>query len=115
MSEILEYVKGQRDTRSKIREALVKLGEQNISTRAKKAEELTANQVVYNEAIIMMGDDIFELDIEVEALRNQLGEVNENWLNESKSETKLKYDDAKKNDRILNRMRRQMLRVREIR
>ena len=105
-NSILEYVKGQSDTRSKIREELVELNNQNISTRAKKAEELTANLVVYNEAIVMMGDEIFELGIENKALRDELGEVDEKWLNESKNRIKFTYDDAKKNEFILERMRR---------
>ncbi len=60
----------------KIRE-LVDLNKQTITTYPKKAEELIANQVVYVEAIIMMGDDIFDLRIENEALRGKLGEVDE--------------------------------------
>ncbi len=80
MSEILEYVKGQKETKLKIREELVGLSKQNIATQAKKAEELTANLVVYNESIKMMGDEIFDLGVENEALRGKLGEVDEKWL-----------------------------------
>jgi hypothetical protein len=36
MSDILEYVKSQKDTRSKIREELVELNKQTIATQAKK-------------------------------------------------------------------------------
>lgn len=114
MSEILEYVKGQRGTRNKIREELVELGKQNISTRAKKAEELTANLIVYNEAIVMMGDEIFELGVENQTLRDRVGEVDENWLNESKTRLKLTYDDAKKNEYILNRMKSQMQKLKAL-
>jgi hypothetical protein len=67
MSEILEYVKGQKDTKLKIREEFVELSKQNIATEAKKAEELTANLVVYNEAIKMIEDEIFDLGVENEA------------------------------------------------
>ena len=51
--------------RLKIREELVDLNKQNLATQAKKAE-LTANLVVYNEAIRMMGDEIFDLGVENE-------------------------------------------------
>lgn len=111
MSEILEYVKGHEGTRSKIREELVELSKQNISTRAKKAEELTANLVVYNEAITMMGDEIFDLGVENKALRDEIGQIDEMWLKESKNRIKLQYDDAKKNKFILERMRRHMRQV----
>jgi hypothetical protein len=37
MSEIFEYVKGQKDTKLKTKE-LVELNKQNVATQAKKAE-----------------------------------------------------------------------------
>jgi hypothetical protein len=80
---------------------------QNVATQAKKAEELTANLVVYSEAIKMMGDEIFDLGVENEALRDKIEEVDEKWLSESKNRIKLSYNDAKKNKFILERMRRQ--------
>ena len=49
------------------------LNKQNVATQAKKAEELTANLVVHNEAIKMMGDEIFDLGVENEALRSKRG------------------------------------------
>jgi hypothetical protein len=60
MSEILEYVKSQKDNRLKIREELVDLIKQTFATQAKKAEELISNHVVYVEAIKMMDEDIFD-------------------------------------------------------
>ena len=101
MSEILEYVKGQQNTRQKIREELVELNKQNVATQAKKAEELIANLVVYNESIKIMGDEIFELGVENEALRDKIGEVGEKWLNDSTNRIKLTYDNDKKNKFIL--------------
>jgi len=114
MSEILEYVKSQKETKLKIREELVDLNKQTVATQAKKAEELTANLVVYNEAIKMMGDEIFELGVENEALRGKLGEVDGKWLNESKNRIKLTYDDEKKNKFILERMKRQTQKLKVI-
>jgi hypothetical protein len=35
-----------------------------------------------------MGDDIFDLGVEDEALRGKLGEVHEKWLSESKNRIK---------------------------
>jgi hypothetical protein len=56
----------------------------------------------------MMGDDIFDLGVENEALRGKL-EVNEKWLIVSKNRIKLTYDDSrKKNKFILDRMKRQL-------
>jgi hypothetical protein len=61
MSEILEYVKSQKDTKLKIRKELNK---QIIATQPKKAEELIANLVVYNQAIRIMANDFFDLQLE---------------------------------------------------
>jgi hypothetical protein len=37
MSEILDYVKVQKNTKQKIREELVELNKQNVATQAKKS------------------------------------------------------------------------------
>ncbi len=55
-----------------------------------------------------MGDDIYDLGIENEALRRKLGEIDEKWLGESKNRIKVSYDDARKNKFILERMKRQI-------
>ncbi len=101
--EMLEYVKVQKDTKIKIREELVELNKQTI-----------ANQVVYVEAIQMMGDDIFDLRAENEALTGKLGDVDEKWLGESKNRIKLSYDDVRKNLFILQRMKQQTQKLKEI-
>jgi hypothetical protein len=62
----------------------------------------------------MMGDDIFDLEIENEALRGKLREVDEKWLGESKNRIKLSYNDEKTNWFILERMRRQTQKIKAI-
>ena len=67
------------------------------ATRTKKAEELIANQVVYVEAIKMMGGDIFDLGIKNEALRGNLVDIDGKCLSESKNRIILSYNDMRKN------------------
>jgi hypothetical protein len=62
----------------------------------------------------MMGDEIFDLGVENEALRDKIGEVDEKWLSESKNRIKLSYNDEKKNKFILERMKRQTLKLKAI-
>ncbi len=107
MSEIIEYIKGQDATINKIMNDLTDFNNQNLESQAAKGRQLIANQVVYSEAIKMMGDEIFELGIENETLREKIGEVDEKWLQESKERNKLIYDDTSKNQFILERMKRQ--------
>ncbi len=47
----------------------------------------------------MMGEDIFDLGVENEALRGKLGQVDEKRLTESKNRIKLTYNDARKNEK----------------
>ena len=54
-----------------------------------------------------MGDEIFDLGVENEALMDKMEEVDEKWLGESKNRIKLSYDNAKKHKFILERMKRQ--------
>jgi hypothetical protein len=44
----------------------------------------------------MMGDDIFNLGVENEILRQKLIEVDEKWLSKSKNRIKLSYGVARK-------------------
>lgn len=62
----------------------------------------------------MMDDDIFDLGVENEALRDKIGEVDEKWLSESENRIKLCYNDAKKNKFILGRMKRQTQKLKAI-
>ncbi len=62
----------------------------------------------------MMGDEIFDLGVENEALRGKLGEADEKWLSESKNRIKVSYDDARKNQFILERMRWQTQKLKAI-
>ncbi len=61
-----------------------------------------------------MGDDIYDLGIENEALRRKLGEIDEKWLGESKNRIKVSYDDARKNKFILESMKRQIQKIKAI-
>ena len=61
-----------------------------------------------------MGDKIFDLGVENEALRDKIRVIDEKWLSESKNRIKLSYNDAKKNKFILERMRRQTQKLKAI-
>jgi hypothetical protein len=62
----------------------------------------------------MMGDDIFDLGVENEALMGKLGEVDEKLFWESKNRIKLSYDGARKNEFISTRMKRQRQKLQAI-
>ena len=55
-----------------------------------------------------MGDDILELSVENESLKNQIGEYDKKWLQESKVKLLKQIDDEKRANLIMSRMKKQM-------
>ena len=55
-----------------------------------------------------MGDDVVELSVENESLKNQIGEYDEKWLQESKVKLLKEIDDKKRANSIMSRMKKQM-------
>ena len=59
-------------------------------------------------AFNLLGDDIVELHTENEALKNQIGDYDQKWLEESKSKLLKHIDDEKRANLIMSRMKKQM-------
>ena len=59
-------------------------------------------------AFNVLGDDIIELSTENDALKNQIGDYDERWLQESKEKLLKDIDDEKRANIIMSRMKRQM-------
>ena len=59
-------------------------------------------------AFNVLGDDIIELSTENDVLKNQIGEYDEKWLQESKAKLLKDIDDKKRADLIMFRMKKQM-------
>ena len=55
-----------------------------------------------------MGDHIVELSTKKEALKNQIGDYDQKWLEESKSKLLKQIDDEKRSNSIMSRMKKQM-------
>ena len=51
-----------------------------------------------------MGDDIVELSVENESLKNQIGDYDEKWLQESKAKLLKDINDQKRANLIMSRM-----------
>ena len=59
-------------------------------------------------AFNLLGDDIVELSTENESLKNKIGSYDENWLKESKAKLLTQFDDEKRANLIMSRMKKQM-------
>ena len=87
---------------------LGKFNQQSLTTQAKKGEQLTAMMPAIKKAFNVLGDDIIELSTENDVLKNQIGEYDEKWLQESKAKLLKDIDDKKKADLVMFRMKKQM-------
>ena len=59
-------------------------------------------------AFNIMGDGIVELSVENESLKNQIGEYDEKWLQESKVKLLKEIDGEKRANLIMSRMKKQI-------
>ena len=74
---------------------LKEFNQQSPSTQAKKGEQLTAMMPAIKKAFSVLGDDIIELSTENDVLKNQIGEYDKKWLQESKAKLLKDIDDKK--------------------
>ena len=82
--------------------------QQSLSTQAKKGEQLTSMMPAIKKAFNLLGDDIIELSTENDVLKNQIGEYDQKWLEESKTKLLKDINDKKRADLIMSRMKKQM-------
>ena len=59
-------------------------------------------------AFNLLGDDIIELSVENDALKNQIGDYDQKWLEESKAKLLRDINDEKRANLIMFRMKKQM-------
>ena len=88
---------------------LKEFNQQSLTTQAKKGEQLTSMMPAIKKAFNLLGDDIIELSTENDVLKNQIGEYDEKWLQESKAKLSKDIDDKKRADLIMSRMKKQMI------
>ena len=59
-------------------------------------------------AFKLMGNNLVELSIENKALKNQIGEYDEKWLQESEANLLQDIDDEKRANLVMSRMKKQV-------
>ena len=82
--------------------------QQSLSTQAKKGEQLTSMMPAIKKALNLLGDDLIELSTENDVLKNQIGEYDQKWLEESKRKLLKDINDEKRANLIMSRMKKQM-------
>ena len=81
--DIIEFIKTQEKTKKQTMEDLKDYHNQTLATQSIKGAELTAKVAVYNEAIYMMGDVIYDQGIEIDVLKDKIGNIDDGWLQKS--------------------------------
>ena len=69
--------------------------QQSLSTQAKKGEQIVSMMPPFKKSFNPLGDDILELSVENDALKNQIGDYDQKWLEESKARLIKGVDDKK--------------------
>ena len=93
---------------SDIIQDLKEFNSQSLTTQAKKGEQLVSRMPAIKNAFHLLGDDIVELSVEHEFLKSQIGDYDEQWLQESKAKPSKDIDDEKRANSIMSRMKKQM-------
>ena len=87
---------------------LKEFNEQSLTIQAKKGEQLVSMMPTIKKAFYLLVDDIVELSLENDALKNKIGSYDEKWLEESKAKLLKESDDEKRANLIMSRMKKQM-------
>ena len=108
MELALQLISNDKTIRSDTVQDLKEFNQQSLTTQAKKGKQLVSMMPAIKKAFNLMGDDIVELSVENESLKNQIGEYDEKWLQESKSKLLKEIDDEKRVNLLMSRMKKQM-------
>ena len=82
--------------------------QQSLSTQAKKGKQLVSMMLSIKKTFNLLGDDIIELSVENDALKNQIGDYDQKWLEKSKARLLKDINDEKRANLIMSRMKKQM-------
>ena len=108
MELAMQLISTDQTVRDNTIQDLKDFNQQSLSTQAKKGEQLTSMMPAIKKAFNLLGDDIIELSTENDVLKNQIGEYDQKWLEESKTKLLKDINDKKRADLIMSRMRKQM-------
>ena len=91
----MQSISNDKTVRNDTIQDLQDFNSQSLTTQAKKGEQLVSMMPAIKKAFNFMGDDIVELHTENEALRNQIGDYDQKWLEESKTKMLQQIHDEK--------------------
>ena len=81
---------------------------QSLSTQVKKGGQLPSMMPAIKKAFNVLADDIIDLKTKNDVLKDQIGEYDQKWLEESKAKLLKDINDEKRANLIMSRMKKQM-------
>ena len=97
----MQIISNDKTVRNDSIQELKDFNQQSLTTQAKKGEQLVSMMPSIEKAFSLMGDDIVELSVENESLKNQIGDYDEKWLQESKVKLLKDIDDEKRASKFI--------------
>ena len=104
----MQIISNDKTVRNDTVNDIKEFNQQSLTTQAKKGEQLVSMMPAIKKAFILLGDDIVELSVENESLKNQIGDYDEKWLQESKAKLLKDINDEKRANLLMSRMKKQM-------
>ena len=111
MELALQIISNDKTLRNDTIQDLKDFNQQFLTTQAEKGEELVSMMPAFEKVFKLLGDDVVELSAKNESLKNQIGDYEENWLQESKAKLLKDLDDEKRAYLSMSRMKKQMNRL----
>ena len=108
MELAVQLISSDQTVRNDTIEDLKDFNSKSLSTQAKKGEQLVSMMPAIKKAFNLLGDDIIELSVENDALKDQIGDYDQKWLKESKAKPLKDIKDEKRANLIMSRMKKQM-------
>ena len=108
MELAIQLISSDQKVRNDTIEDLKDFNSQSLSTKSKKGEELVSMMPAIKKAFNLLGDDIVDLSTENETLKNQIGEYDQKWIEETKAKLLKDINDEKRANIIMTRMKKQM-------
>ena len=79
MDLAVQVISNDQTVRSNTVQSVKEFNFQSLAKQAKKGEQLVYNTPATKKAFDLMGDDIVELSIENESLKNKIGSYDKKW------------------------------------
>jgi hypothetical protein len=112
MTDIIEYIKNDKQTKLEVTKEMQEYSKQSLNTKAELGLNYLHKSKIYEKCINIMGDSIYDLESENQVLKNEIGDIDQVYIDRKVKEHKLS-NDKNKNNIILNRLKKTMIKVKQ--